>query len=73
MRLIFSRSACSRKSGPLSTKTHTSGVSIKMEARVRVSSGSDDVQILQSQPITGTPTEVLVPRNVSENSFFKLA
>ncbi len=44
-----------------------------MDERVRMSSGSPDVQMAQVQPITGTPVEVLVPRKVSEISGFNLA
>jgi hypothetical protein len=35
-----------------------------MDERVRVWRGLSEVQVLQWQPITGTPVDVLVPRNV---------
>ena len=39
--------------------------SIKTETRRRLSRGSSEVQVSQSQAIDGTPVDVPVPRNVS--------
>jgi hypothetical protein len=38
------------------------------DERNRLFRGSSELQTPQSQPITGTPTEVPVPRNVKEES-----
>jgi hypothetical protein len=42
----------------------TSGVLMNSEARVRLLCGFEDLQTSQMHPITGTPTEVPVPRKV---------
>src|SRR5687768_12744704 len=57
--------ACARRSGPASISTLVpSSPRTNSEGRRRVSRGSSDRQVLQSQPIIGTPWEVPVPRNV---------
>src|SRR5690606_37370786 len=60
----FSRSACSRRSGPESMRMVACGEVTRMDERVRLLHGSVDVQTGQWHPITGTPTEVPVPRKV---------
>ena len=63
-----SRSACIRKSGPESTSSVRSPARTTTDERNRLSRGFSDRHTGQSQPITGTPTEVPVPRNVKEKS-----
>jgi len=62
------RSACARKSGPESTNTAIPPALTKIDARNRRFRGSAERQTAHLHPITGTPTEVPVPRNVIENS-----
>src|SRR6185503_20708302 len=59
------RKACWRKSEEVSTKTDWPACSMRIETRKRLSRGSFDVQVSQSQAIEGTPVDVPVPRNVS--------
>lgn len=70
MREIFSRSDWARRSGEVSirmTRSIPSGSvnSMVAEVRVRLSRGSVDVQVAQSQAMTGTPAEVPVPKKRS--------
>jgi hypothetical protein len=55
-----------RRSGPESTNTDEPCEAIKADDLERRLRGSSDVQTAQPQPITGTPTDVPVPRNVNE-------
>ena len=49
------------------------GVWIWIEARRRVFLGSEEAHVAQSQPMTGMPTEVEVPRKLSvKRDSFKL-
>ncbi len=64
-RLMPSRSACSRKSGPLSMTMRCPSHSIITEGRVRRSRGSLEWQTAQSHPIVGTPIEVPLPSTVT--------
>src|SRR6266567_6642776 len=57
--------ACCRKSLDVSTIKVCPACSIKTETRRRLSRGSSDVQVSQSQAIEGTPVEVPVPKKVS--------
>src|SRR3954471_22749630 len=58
-------SDCARTSGPASTSTPCpSSVSTYTDARHRLSRGSAERHVSQSQPIIGTPCDVPVPRNV---------
>src|SRR5690348_16907734 len=58
-------SDCMRTSGPASTSNACpSSVSTYTDARHRLSCGSVDRHVPQSQPIIGTPCDVPVPRNV---------
>src|SRR2546430_5449041 len=62
---MFSRMACSRKSGVVSMITERPLYSMSTEGRVRLSRGSEELQTTQSQPIVGTPIEVPLPSTVS--------
>ena len=59
------RSACWRKSDDVSTRTVRPACSMITETLRRLSRGSSERQVSQSQPIEGTPVEVPVPRKVS--------
>src|SRR5579863_1194451 len=62
---MFSRIACSRKSGVVSIRTLRPPYSINTDGRVRRSRGSLEWHTAQSQPIVGTPIEVPLPSTVS--------
>jgi hypothetical protein len=55
-----------RRSGPESTNTVVPPARTKTDDLSRRLRGSSEVQTAQPQPITGTPTDVPVPRNVNE-------
>src|SRR2546425_12088768 len=57
--------ACCRKSLDVSTIKVCPACSMRTETRRRLSRGSSDVQVSQSQAIEGTPVEVPVPRKVN--------
>ena len=59
-----SRNICSRKSGPASMMNLLLRSSIIAEVRKRLSRLSIERQTSQVHPITGTPCDVPVPRNV---------
>ena len=59
------RSIWQRKSGPASIASRVRPVSISAEVRSRLSRGSVERHTGQRQPMTGTPCEVPVPKNVS--------
>src|SRR5438445_12462485 len=61
----FVLNACCRKSLDVSTIKVCPACSIRTETRSRLSRGSSDVQVSQSQAIEGTPVEVPVPKKVS--------
>ena len=60
-----SRNICCRKSGPQSSEIVRLEVLIRIEVRKRLSRGSVDLQTWHWQPISGTPPDVPVPRNVT--------
>ena len=55
---------CWRKSGPQSSRMRLLLVSTNIDVRSRLSRGSRLVHTGQVQPVSGTPVEVPVPRNV---------
>src|SRR6266536_1277320 len=57
--------ACCRKSLDVSTIMVWPACSIRTETRSRLSRGSSEVQVSQSQAMEGTPVEVPVPKKVS--------
>jgi hypothetical protein len=57
-----------RRSGPESTNTVVPPARTKTDDLSLRLRGSSEVQTAQPQPITGTPTDVPVPRNVNETS-----
>src|SRR5712692_10256039 len=59
------RRACWRKSLEVSTMIVWPACSISTETRKRLSRGSSEVQVSQSQAIEGTPVDVPVPKKVS--------
>src|SRR6201994_3491460 len=59
-----SRSACMRKSGPVSITTRCPSQATAMDGRVRRSRGSVEVHTRQAQPSVGTPMEVPLPNMV---------
>src|SRR2546430_8297632 len=63
--LSFGLNACCRKSLDVSTIKVCPPCSIRTETRRRLSRGSSEVQVSQSQAIEGTPVEVPVPKKVS--------
>src|SRR2546426_9938100 len=58
----------SRSSGGVSIRSRLPLVSMSAAVRVRLSRGSEDVQVGQRQPICGTPNDVPVPRKISRTS-----
>ena len=55
---------CLRKSGPQSRRMRFPSVSTKTDVRSRLSRGSVLVHTGHVQPVSGTPVDVPVPRNV---------
>src|SRR6516164_7932587 len=62
---IPSRSNCERRSGVVSMSRFPSGNPRTRLHRIRLFLGLSLVQVAQSQPIDGTPTDVPVPRKIS--------
>src|SRR5690242_12744576 len=62
--------SCSRSSGGVSIRSRAAPTSTSAADRVRLSRGSDEVQVRQPHPICGTPNDVPVPRNTNRTSDF---